>query len=360
MANSENYFAVIMAGGVGSRFWPASTKQHPKQFQDLLGTGKSFLQTTFERVVKVIPRDQIYVLTNAFYRDLVREQLPSLSAEQIVLEPAMRNTAPCNLLAALKIYKKNPNAVITVAPSDHFINDDEKFCANLRLALQNCAEHHDLLTLGIQPTKPHTGYGYIKFQNEDSALKPVESFTEKPDLPRAKEFLNDGNYLWNAGIFIWRADDVLRAFEEFLPDMYRVLTEGFDQLNTAGEESFLEQNYPKAENISIDYGIMEHARNVKVIPAEFQWSDIGSWLSLYEKVDKDENENVVISGKAHITNSSANIIRVDKERVIAVKGLDDFIVVEEDGALLICPKSDEQEVKEIRAEVGEKFGKDWV
>lgn len=355
----KNYYAVIMAGGVGSRFWPVSQTSMPKQFLDLLGSGETLIQKTYHRLGKIIPLENIYILTNKRYEDLVKEQLPDITDQQIVLEPAMRNTAPCILLSALKIHKKDPNATMIVAPSDHWIETETQFTADLNLAFEESQKKEQLITLGIQPTFPHTGYGYIKFDNseKEGKIKPVKKFTEKPDYQTAKSFLEAGNYLWNAGIFIWQTKTILKAFEKWLPKMYQTLSQGNDLLNTEKEEDFIEENYTKVDNISIDYGIMEEAKNVSIIPASFDWNDLGSWGSLYDKLEKDEDKNVIINAKTHLDNSVGNIIRTPQGKTVVIKGLSNHIIVDNEDVLLIYPKDQEQEIRRVRDEIREKFGK---
>lgn len=354
---NKNYYAVIMAGGVGSRFWPMSKKTFPKQFHDLLGTGQTLIQKTYERLAKIIPEQNIFVLTNELYDGLVKEQLPKITDRQIVLEPAMRNTAPCILLSALKIQKENPNALMIVAPSDHWIEDETAFANNVQTAFDACQRNNLLMTLGIQPTFPNTGYGYIEFDKTvNSVIKPVKKFTEKPDYETAKSFLKEGNFLWNAGIFLWQTHSIIAAFKKELPKMHALFSKGENELNTSEEKNFIDSNYDQAENISIDYGIMESAKNVAVLPATFDWNDLGSWGSLYDKLEKDADENVVVNAKAYLEDSTKNIIRTSKDKVVAIKGLTNYIVVENEKVLLIFPKSDEQEIKQIRGKVQDKFG----
>ena len=258
----QNYYAVIMAGGVGSRFWPVSTTKFPKQFHDMLGKGDSLLQRTFKRLSALIPKENILIATNAIYKDLVLEQLPECKDKQLLLEPAMRNTAPCILYAALKIQQKDPNAVMVVAPSDHWIDDEQEFINNIQTAFNACEKDDILMTLGIQPNSPNTGYGYIKFENDDSEIKKVINFTEKPDLETATKFLESGDYVWNAGIFIWSVKSIVKAFKNYLPEMNTLFCEGNKAYNTNLEDDFINNNYQKAENISIDYGIMQKAENI--------------------------------------------------------------------------------------------------
>lgn len=307
---NKNYYAVLMAGGVGSRFWPVSTTQFPKQFHDMLGTGETLIQKTFSRLSKLIPHENILVLTNEIYNDLVLEQLPQLSQEQVVLEPAMRNTAPCILYAALKIKKINPDAVMVVAPTDHWIEDEDAFIGNLQRTFDCALKEEVLLTLGIKPTFPNTGYGYIEYDKGNaSEIKKVMQFREKPDYNIAKNFLQQGNFLWNAGIFIWTINSVINAFKKFQPGMFEHFMAGYDAYNTTAEQDFIHENYQKADNISIDYAVMECAPNVYVLPATFDWNDLGTWGSLHEKLGKDENNNAVVNANLFIENSSNNIIR---------------------------------------------------
>ena len=323
----------------------------------MLGTGETLLQKTFSRLSKLVPEDQILVLTNVKYNDLVKRQLPQIPQKNIVLESAMRNTAPCILLSALKVEKENPDAVMIVAPSDAWIEDEEAFVSDLQKAFNASQEEGVITTLGIQPTFPNTGYGYINYDKGDSAFaKAVKRFTEKPNYEDAQKFVTSGEYLWNAGMFVWSAQTVLNGFKEHLPKMHALFQEGYDVFNTPDEQAFIVINYPKAENISIDYGIMEKHDTVKVVPATFDWNDLGTWGSLYEKLDKDEVQNAVVNARILATNSSGNIIRTQKDKVVVIDGLEDYIIVEKEDVLVIVPKSKEQDIKEIRNEVQSKFG----
>lgn len=345
---NKNYYAILMAGGIGSRFWPVSTREFPKQFHDMLGSGETLIQKTFSRLSQIIPKENILILTHESYNDLILEQLPMVKQEQIVLEPAMRNTAPCILYASLKIKKLNPNAVMVVAPSDHWIEDEMQFVANLQRSFDLCEREESLMTLGILPTAPNTGYGYIEFDKLDSrSIKKVVQFQEKPDFKTARRFIQSRNYLWNAGIFIWSVRSILKAFEEFQPEMFALFMEGYDVYNTENENAFIQANYPNADNISIDYAIMENAKNVYVLPATFDWNDLGTWGSLHEKLPKDDNNNAVVNAIVLLQNASNNIIRTAIGKQVIVDGLDDYIIVDKDSILLIYPKSKEQEIKAI-------------
>ena len=347
---NKNYYAILMAGGVGSRFWPVSTTEFPKQFHDMLGSGETLIQKTFSRLAKLIPTENILILTNEKYNDLVLEQLPMVQQEQVLLEPAMRNTAPCILYASLKIQKQNPEAVMVVAPSDHWIEDENVFVANLQQCFDFCQKENALMTLGIQPTFPNTGFGYIEFDKSDgNRIKRVNQFREKPDYETAKSFLEQGNFLWNGGIFIWSVKSVTEAFEKFQPQMNALFQKGMESYNTTSEKQFINENYALAENISIDYAVMEKATNVYVLPATFDWNDLGTWGQLHEKLTKDENHNGVINAKVVIENASNNIIRSDADKLIVVDGLHDYIIVDKEGVLLIYPKSKEQDIKRITA-----------
>jgi len=354
---NKNYYALLMAGGVGSRFWPVSVEAYPKQFHDMLGTGETLLQKTFKRLTKLVPEDQILILTNSKYNTLVKEQIPQIEQKNIVLESAMRNTAPCILLSALKVEKENPDAIMIVAPSDAWIEDEDAFVNDLQIAFDASQEEHVITTLGVKPTFPNTGYGYINYDQADSAFaKAVKRFTEKPDYLTAKHFYESGDYLWNAGMFIWSAKTVLNGFKNHLPEMYTLFAKGISVYNTPDEQAFINKYYPDAENISIDYGIMEKHKQVKVVPATFDWNDLGTWGSLYEKMDKDQDKNAIINARIVATNTSGTIIRTDKDKVVVVDGLQDYIIVEKEDVLVIVPKSREQDIKEIRNTVQSKFG----
>ncbi|MCB0376187.1 MAG: mannose-1-phosphate guanylyltransferase, partial [Sinomicrobium sp.] len=341
---NKNYYAIIMAGGVGSRFWPLSTAAFPKQFHDMLGTGQTLIQKTFGRLSRFVPEENILVLTNERYRQLVTEQLPRVAPHRILLEPAMRNTAPCILYAALKLRKENPDALMVVAPSDHWIADEAAFEQDVLQCFTACERQDVLLTLGIPPAFPHTGYGYIHFKKEgNTLLMPVIKFTEKPDYETAKSFLGQGDFLWNAGIFIWSAASITAAFERFQPEMYRLFHKGLEVYNTDREAVFIQENYAAAENISVDYAIMEKAGNVYVLPAGFDWNDLGSWGSLYDKLQKDEYNNAVVNADVFAANASGNMIRTAKDKLVVIDGLQDYIIVDKANVLFIYPKAKEQQ-----------------
>ena len=356
MTMDNNNFAVLMAGGVGSRFWPVSTTRHPKQFRDLLGTGETLIQTTYKRLNKLVPAENIIILTNEIYDQLVKEQLPQLQSDQIVLEPEMRNTAPAVLLAALKIHKKNKDAVMIMAPSDHWIEDEDAFSRDVMLAFDACRTGDKILTLGIKPTFPNTGYGYIQYEDSKEKIKSVQNFSEKPSIEVARSFISQGNYDWNAGIFIWNASFILDSFRRNLPEMYQLFSEGNSVFNTSGEQEFIKQNYPKAENISIDYGILEKEEHIFVISASFDWNDLGTWGSLYNEVAKDENENAALNTKLLANKSTGNIISSVSGKVVVVEDLNDYIIIDEKDVLMIVPKEKEQEIKQIRTKVQKDFG----
>ena len=355
---NTNYYAVIMAGGIGSRFWPVSTQEFPKQFHDMLGTGESLLQKTFSRLEKIVPAKNIQVLTNERYLKLTLKQLPKISAKQVVLEPAMRNTAPCILLSALKIAKENPDALMLVAPSDHWIEDETAFKNDVETCFKACEQEDVLMTLGITPTFANTGYGYIESdKNSISEIKKVNQFREKPDYETAKQFLAEGNFLWNAGIFLWSVKSIISAFEKYLPVMNALFSEGIPVYNTEDEKNFVSENYGLAENISIDYGIMEKAENVYVKKASFDWNDLGTWGALHDKLAKDVNSNAIVRAKTHLKEASGNMIFTESDKLVVVEGLNNYIIVEKEDVLLIFPKEKEQEIKTLLTEVSEKHGK---
>lgn len=352
---NKNYYAVIMAGGVGSRFWPVSTEEYPKQFHDMLGTGESLIQRTFNRINQLIPSENILIATNERYEKLVLEQLPKTTRKQLLLEPTMRNTAPCILYAALKIHNQNSDAVMLVAPSDHWIENETEFLKNIKTSFEASANNDNLMTLGIQPNSPNTGYGYIKFEENSSDIKKVKNFTEKPNLETAKQFLASGDYLWNAGIFIWSTKSILNAFEKHLPKMLNVLDDGNNVYNTDFEDDFIKNNYAKCENISIDYGIMERSNNVHILPVDFGWNDLGTWGSLYNKLNKDSQENAVVGAETIFRDANGNMIRTESGKKVIIQGLNDYIIVEKGDTLLICPRKDEQDIKQISAAAKKTF-----
>ena len=364
MEDIRNNYCVIMAGGIGARFWPMSKTSRPKQFIDVLGVGKTLIRLTFERFSGICPAENIYVVTNDIYKDLVLKQLPELTEEQVLCEPARRNTAPCIAYANYKIREKNEDAVIVVAPSDHIIMKEEEFKDNIRTALKVASENDWLLTLGIKPSRPDTGYGYIQFKEEQvdaqaEQLKKVKTFTEKPSLDIAKSFLESGDFLWNSGIFIWSLNSIMHAFAEHLEDVDNLFKAGKGIYNTPGESSFIDETYAVCKNISIDYGIMEKAKNVYVLAVDFGWSDLGTWGSLYQIRKKDENQNAIIGNNVMLYDTNKCIVNVPKDKLVVLQGLEDYIVVEEDDTLLVCRKEDEQQIRQmvndVKVEKGEQF-----
>jgi len=362
MMNKHNY-CVIMAGGVGSRFWPMSRNARPKQFLDVLGTGKSLLQQTFERFKKICPEENIIIVTNADYTASVREQLPQIHAGQILGEPLRRNTAPCLLFAAYTILNRDPDANMVVAPSDHIIVNEEEFTDSILNGLEFTRDKDVLLTLGIRPTRPDTGYGYIQFIDDKSEgrhrISKVKTFTEKPDLEMAKFFLQTGEFLWNAGIFLWSVKSIIQAFENHLPEMNALFRDGAGLLGTPAGDDFIKTTYEQCTNISIDFAVMEKASNVFVMSAGFGWSDLGTWGSLYEHIRHDEQENAVVGKNVMLYDSQNCIVNVPKDKLVVLQGLDDYIVVESDNILLVCRKGDEQKIRQfvndVRMQKGEKF-----
>lgn len=357
MCNHKNYHAIIMAGGIGSRFWPVSTWAFPKQFHDMLGTGQTLLQRTFSRISQFVPQENILISTNEIYKNLVKMQLPWVKEENIVLEPSMRSTAPCILYAMMKIKKRDPKAVVVVAPSDHWIEQEDEFQSNICECFEQVSQKNILMTLGITPTFPNTGYGYIQYdKNDTNRAKQVTQFTEKPDYHTAKSFLEKGNYLWNAGIFIWSTTSIIEAFKTYQPKLYELFEQGEMVYNTDREYDFIRYNYAKAENISVDYAIMEKSSNIKVFSAHFDWNDLGTWGSLHQKLPKDSNDNAVVNALTLFKDASGNIIRTETNKVVIVDGIKDYIVVDTSSVLMIYPKEKEQHIKELLLEVKGKFG----
>lgn len=355
-------YVAIMAGGVGSRFWPASREAKPKQFLDIAGQGKSLLRLTFERFQHLTSNDRIFVVTHANYRDLVLEHLPELTADQVLCEPARNNTAPCIAYTALKIHQLDPDANLVIAPSDHLIHSEPLFLDNIRRGLEFTATHDALLTLGIAPDQPHTGYGYIQFggQATPGGIYPVVRFAEKPPLEQAKAYLASGDYLWNAGIFLWRAAVILDAFRQHAADIYDVLASDLGCYNTAREQTFIDTHYPQTRSISIDYAIMERAQNVYTLPAQFGWSDLGAWASLHQEAPHDEQGNARQGDRIMLYDTHNSLVRAPAGKLVVAGGLDDFIVVDEGDILLIFPKHREQEIKAITANVRGQFGEAYL
>ena len=345
MSISNNY-CVIMAGGIGSRFWPMSTQKYPKQFQDILGTGRTMIQQTYDRISKIIPDNQIFIITNKEYIQLSCEQLPNIPVENIVGEPMMKNTAACILYMTNKIEDINVNANMVILPADHLILKETAFLQKINFAFQLAAENNYLITLGIQPTRPDTGYGYIQYINKkDTEIFQVKTFTEKPSLEIARSFLESGDFLWNAGIFIWNVKNIQKAFDKYLPDMQKEFAEC--TYNKEGEEFCIATIYPKVAKVSIDNGILEKAKNVFVIPADLGWSDLGTWTSVYENAEKDDNDNAIRSKYSLNYNTKGNIVRIqNKNKAVIIDGLQDYIIVDTENALLICPKENDQLIKE--------------
>jgi len=353
-----------MAGGIGSRFWPMSRTNYPKQFIDILGLGETLLQLTYNRFLKLCPAENIVVVTNDIYKNLVKEQLPALSDNQILLEPSRRNTAPCIAYACYKIHAQNPEAKIVVSPADHLILKEETFVKAINSCFRKAALEDCLVTLGIKPSRPDTGYGYIQFiestaAETDKRIKKVKTFTEKPDLEMAKFFMQSGDFLWNSGIFIWSAKSILKAFEMYMPETAVLFKEGDTYYNTSKEFEFIKGVYSVCKNISIDYGVMEKASNVYVRSSIIGWSDLGTYGSLYTHIAKDDKQNAVINKNALMYNSEKCIISAPKQKLLVIEGLEDYIIVDTKDVLLICKKENEQQIRQFVNDVkmtkGDKF-----
>ena len=366
--NHKNNYCVIMAGGIGSRFWPFSTERKPKQFLDFFGTGRSLLQMTVDRFRPIVPIENMVIVTNVAYKELILEQVPDMQESQILCEPARRNTAPCIAYAVAWIKERLrvtgyglQEAKIVVAASDHLILEEEKFRQTILRAFDFVGKNEAICTLGMQPTRPETGYGYIQFTKDKCTMYegctkeertkedifPVKQFKEKPDLETAKKYLASGDYLWNSGIFVWSLKTIDEAIRRYMPEIADIFAQGEGLIGTAKERDFIEHNFPKCPNISVDYGIMEKADNVYVLPSSFGWSDLGTWGSLYELSEKDEQQNVSLHSTAHFHEAQGNIVVLEPGKVAIVQGVDDMIIAEQSGALLICKKAEEQRIKQF-------------
>ncbi len=350
---NKNHYVAIMAGGIGSRFWPMSRTGFPKQFLDILHTGRTLIQATYDRYLQFIPNENIYIVTSFDYKEIVAAQLPDLPVENILCEPSRKNTAPCIAYIAYKLQQLSNEGLLICAPADHLILDAPAFKKVCMDAFKFVNNINALVTLGIKPTYPNTGYGYIQHEPlpvADSMYK-VKTFTEKPNLELAKTFLASGDFLWNAGIFVWKVKNIIKAFEKFLPEMNELFVAEQEQFNTANEQEAIDRIYPQCTNISIDYGIMEKADNVYVMPSSFGWSDLGTWNSAYENMEKDYFGNAVAGKTVMVIDATKNVVHVDDKKLVLLQGLDDFIIVDTKDVLLICKKEKEQEIKEYVAEV---------
>ncbi len=350
-----------MAGGIGSRFWPMSRLDFPKQFLDILNTGRTLIQATYDRFARFVPKENIYIVTSEQYKDIVAQQLPELDIKNILSEPSRKNTAACIAYISYKLSQINPEANLICAPADHIILDSEGFKKICVDALHFTDNIKALVTLGIKPTHPNTGYGYIQYEPHavsDNVYK-VKTFTEKPDRELAETFIASGDFLWNAGIFVWQVKNIIKAFERLLPEMHEVFDAEKSQFNTEGEQEAIERIYPQCVSTSIDYGIMEKADNVYVIPSSFGWSDLGTWVSAYENLGKDKQENAIAGNNVMMVDGRKNIVHSDNEKLLLLQGLEDFIVVDTKDVLLICKKDKEQAIKEYVADIkrnkGEKY-----
>lgn len=359
---NKHHHVAIMAGGIGSRFWPKSRSAYPKQFLDILNTGKTLIQWTFERYTAFIPKENIYVVTSAEYVDIVKTQLPDIPVENILAEPSKKNTAPCVAYIAFKLLQKDPEASLIVAPSDHMILDGEGFKATALKALDFVSQIKALVTLGMQPNHPNTGYGYIQYDTISVAdgIHKVKTFTEKPSLEIAKTFLASGDFLWNAGIFVWQVKNVVAGFEKYEPEMFEIFDAEKEHFNTAEEQNAINRIYPLCTNISIDYALLERADNVYVLPSSFGWSDLGTWNSAYDNIEKDYLGNAVASQNTIIIDATKCMVSAPDNKLIVLQGLDDFIVVDTQDALLICKKEKEQAIKEFVAEVKRSKGDKYL
>jgi mannose-1-phosphate guanylyltransferase len=359
---NQHTYVAIMAGGIGSRFWPVSRTNYPKQFLDILGTGRTLIQQTFSRFAKFLPKENIYVVTSNEYVELVKEQLKELPVENIIGEPFRKNTAPCIAYISTKLLQKDPKASLIVAPSDHLILEEQKFLDVCAKALDFVNHFNALVTIGIQPTYPNTGYGYIQHEPMEAAPEvfKVKTFTEKPNKELAQTFIDSGDFLWNAGIFVWQVKRIMDAFHHHLPEMYELFASEADKFNTKEEKELINTIYPQCTSISIDFGIMEKARNVYVIPASFGWSDLGTWNSAWENMEKDYLGNAVAGKRVLVIDATRCVVHTSDEKLVILQGLDDYIVVDTKDALLICQKEKEQDIKDYVADVKRNIGDQYL
>ncbi len=355
-------YVLIMAGGVGSRFWPASRESRPKQFLDILGTGKSLLRSTFERFLPICPVENIFILTHEKYTDLVLEHLPEIDSNQIIREPSRNNTAPCIAYAAFKVHQLDQSANLIVSPADHLILQESKFHEVLQLGLSFTAENPSIVTLGITPHRPDTGYGYIQWnQKVEAQVFPVIQFMEKPDLHTARKYLDSGDYVWNSGLFMFSTQTIVQSFRTLAPEIFNLLSPEKIRYHSAFEDEDVKRYYPQTPKISVDYAIMEKADNIYTIPADFGWSDLGTWKSLFEEGKKDQNKNSIsVSSKAVLENSENNLIRIPEQKLAVIRGLQDYLIIDEGDVLLVYPKSQEQEIKKLTQEIRQKYGEEYL
>lgn len=368
--NQSNTYVAIMAGGIGSRFWPASRVERPKQFMDILGVGKSLIRLTFERFLKLTPAENIFIVTNEIYKGLCKEHIPELTDNQILCEPSRNNTAPCVAYTAFKLQALNPEANFIIAPSDHVVLKEDIFVEALRKALAFTERENALCTLGIRPSRPDTGYGYINYEQQTieaahendniGGVHKVIKFTEKPDFEKAKSFLASGDYLWNAGIFIWRADRILEAFQQNATEIYEILSKGHSVYNTPDEQAFINEHYPSTPKISVDYAIMEKAKNIYTIPTDFGWSDLGTWASLHAESNQDAFGNVLQGNHIVINDVTNSLVRVPKNKLVVLRDIDNYIIVDEEDVLMIYPKSKEQEIKALTKDLEQTGRKEYL
>lgn len=362
----QNIYGIIMAGGIGSRFWPLSREAKPKQFLDILGTGHTFLQQTFDRLVQLIPAQNILVVTGERYRQLVQEQLPQINADNILCEPLRRNTAPCIAYATYKLLQKDPQATVVVAPSDHCITNDADFIETLKTAVRFTQENDSLVTIGIQPSRPETGYGYIQVNenavgSKEQGLCKVKTFTEKPNAEMAKVFVESGEFYWNAGIFVWTLKSIQHALETYLPEVANLFKAGGSRYNSPQEGKFIEAVYAECKSVSVDYGVMEKADNVYVVCSSFGWSDVGTWTSLYLQLPADANKNAVGNSRVILQNTSNCMVKTPPNKLTILHNMNGYLVVDTPDVLLVCKRGDDDEIKQIVSNVMlEKGSSDMV
>lgn len=359
---NKNSYCVIMGGGVGSRFWPMSRDKKPKQFLDLFGTGKSLLRMTFDRFSKFIPKENIIIVTNEIYLDTVKEHIPDIKECNILLEPMRRNTAPAIAYATYHIKSMDANANIVVAPSDHMILDEDAFSKSMNIALEYADKNDCLITLGVKPSRPETEYGYIQMKtiSDIDNITEVKTFTEKPNAEMAQIFLDSGEFLWNSGMFVWNINSIMNAISTYIPDLCSIMDSGESSFGTEKELDFIKDNFAKCPTISIDYGVMEKSDNVMVLPVDFGWADLGTWGSLYDLNQKDENENVSLSSKSIFNNSKGNIVSgFSEERIVVLNGIDDCIVCEAGNVLMISKRNAEDKIKQLISDSSDKYGDNY-